>query len=73
MLRETAFGLAFDPMAARTPAVPLRDAGNYITKLPSAEHATAECQAAMEALIAVAKNGWSNDVCTHRRHAGVKP
>jgi hypothetical protein len=53
--------------------VTLRDAGNYITKLPSAEHATAECQAAMEALILVAKNGWSNDVCAHRRHAGVKP
>jgi hypothetical protein len=32
---------------------PLEDAGNYITKLPKAEHITAECQAAMEALLVV--------------------
>jgi hypothetical protein len=31
--------------------VTLQDAGDYITKLPKAEHATAEWQAAMEALI----------------------
>jgi hypothetical protein len=37
--------------------VTLQDAGNYITKLPKAEHATAEWQAAMEALILVAENG----------------
>jgi len=30
-----------------------RDAGNYITKLPKAEHAAPEWQAAMEALILV--------------------
>jgi len=33
----------------------LRDAGNYITKLPKAEHAAPEWQAAMEALILVAE------------------
>ena len=33
----------------------LRDAGNYITKLPNAEHAAPEWQAAMEALILVAE------------------
>jgi hypothetical protein len=31
--------------------------GNYITKLPKSEHAAAEWQAAMEALILVATSG----------------
>jgi hypothetical protein len=36
----------------------LRDAGNYITKLPKAEHEAPEWQTAMECLILVAeKNG----------------
>jgi hypothetical protein len=35
----------------------LRDAGNYITKLPKAEHLAPEWQAAMEALILVATKG----------------
>jgi hypothetical protein len=35
--------------------VTLKDAGNYITKLPKAEHASAEWQAAMQALILVAE------------------
>ena len=34
--------------------VTLKDAGNYITKLPKAEHEAKEWQAAMEALILVA-------------------
>jgi hypothetical protein len=34
--------------------VTLEDAGNYITRLPKAEHEAAEWQAAMEALILVA-------------------
>jgi hypothetical protein len=33
------------------------NAGNYITKLPKAEHEAAEWQAAMEALILVATSG----------------
>ena len=37
--------------------VTLEDAGNYITRLPKAEHTTAEWQAAMEALILVATSG----------------
>jgi hypothetical protein len=37
--------------------VTLQDAGNYITKLPKAEHATAEWQAAMQTLILVAESG----------------
>jgi hypothetical protein len=36
--------------------VTLRDAGNYITKLPKAEHEAPEWQAAMKALILVAEN-----------------
>ena len=35
----------------------LKDAGNYITKLPKAEHEAQEWQAAMEALILVATSG----------------
>jgi hypothetical protein len=37
--------------------VTLQDAGNYITKLPKAEHEAAEWQAAMEALILIATLG----------------
>lgn len=37
--------------------VTLRDAGNYITKLPKAEHEAPEWQTAMEALILVATHG----------------
>jgi len=37
--------------------VTLQDAGNYITKLPRAEHEAPEWQAAMEALILVATCG----------------
>ena len=37
--------------------VTLEDAGNYITKLPKAEHEAHEWQAALEALILVATSG----------------
>ena len=37
--------------------VTLRDAANYIMKLPKAEHDAAEWQAAMEALLLVAEGG----------------
>ena len=37
--------------------VTLEDAGNYITRLPKAEHEAREWQAAMEALILVATSG----------------
>jgi hypothetical protein len=37
--------------------VTLEDAGNYITKLPKAEHSAPEWQAAMQALILVARGG----------------
>ena len=37
--------------------VTLMDAGNYVTKLPKAEHEAPEWQAAMEALILVADLG----------------
>jgi hypothetical protein len=35
----------------------LRDAADYVTKLPKAEHSAPEWQAAMEALILVAETG----------------
>jgi hypothetical protein len=37
--------------------VTLEDAGNYITKLPKAEHSAPEWQAAMQALMIVARGG----------------
>jgi hypothetical protein len=37
--------------------VTLEDAGNYVTKLPKAEHSAPEWQAAMQALMLVATRG----------------
>ena len=51
---------AFDeliPLPRGRQLITLKDAGNYITKLPKAEHAAAEWLAAMEALILVAELG----------------
>ena len=45
------------PVPKGKPLVTLKDAGNYITKLPKAEHEAPEWQAAMEALILVATHG----------------
>jgi hypothetical protein len=46
-----------DTVARGRKLVTLQDAGNYITKLPKAEHEAPEWQAAMEALILVATLG----------------
>jgi hypothetical protein len=43
------------PLGKGRQLITLKDAGNYITKLPKAEHTTAEWQAAMEALLLVAE------------------
>jgi hypothetical protein len=47
----------FDPITVpgRKPLVPLRDAAEYITELPKAEHDADEWQAAVEALLLVAE------------------
>jgi hypothetical protein len=47
----------FDPIMVpgRKPLVTLRDAAQYITKLPKAEHDAEEWQAAMQALLLVAE------------------
>jgi hypothetical protein len=45
------------PLARGRQLVTLQDAGNYITRLPKAEHEAAEWQAAMEALILIAALG----------------
>jgi len=45
------------PLPRGRQLVTLQDAGNYITRLPKAEHEAAEWQAAMEALILVATLG----------------
>ena len=43
-------------MPGRKPLVTLRDAAQYITKLPKAEHDAEEWQAAMQALLLVAEH-----------------
>ena len=51
---------AFDepiPLLDGGALVTLEDAGNYITKIPKAEHGAAEWQAAMQALILVVEKG----------------
>ena len=45
------------PLPRGRQLVTLEDAGQYITKLPKAEHEAPEWQAAMEALILVATSG----------------
>lgn len=45
------------PVTGRNPQVTLRDAAEYITKLPKAEHEAPEWQTAMEALLLVAEHG----------------
>jgi hypothetical protein len=45
------------PMPRGRKLVTLEDAGNYITKLPNAEHNAPEWQAAMEALLLVVELG----------------
>jgi hypothetical protein len=49
----------FDPIESPKgkPLITLRDAANYIMKLPKAEHDAEEWQAAMEALLLVAESG----------------
>ena len=67
---------AFDepiPLPDGRKIVTLRDAGDYITKLPKADHTAPEWQAAMEALILVADLGRPDDVCPDRRHARGEP
>lgn len=54
------FGRAFDdpiPLPRGRQLITLRDAAEYITRLPKAEHDTAPWQAAMEALLLVAELG----------------
>jgi len=51
--------------------ITLEDAGNYITKLPKAEHSAPEWQDAMEALILVARV--ADDAGSDRRHEGATP
>jgi hypothetical protein len=45
------------PLPRGRQLVTLEDAGNYITKLPKADHEAQEWLAAMEALILVAESG----------------
>jgi hypothetical protein len=59
-MAATAWKRPFDdpiPLPRGRQLVSLKDAGTYITKLPKAEDATPEWEAAMEALILVAEHG----------------
>jgi hypothetical protein len=60
VISDRGWGRTFDdPIAARdgNKLVTLRDAATYITRLPKAEHAAPEWQAAMEALLLVVELG----------------
>jgi hypothetical protein len=59
-MAENGWSRPFDdpiPLPAGGQLITLRDAANYITKLPKAEHDAPEWQAAIEALIFVADRG----------------
>jgi hypothetical protein len=60
MMADRGWKRPFDdpiPLPRGRQLVTLRDAGTYITKLPKAEHDAEEWQAAMEALMLVARGG----------------
>jgi hypothetical protein len=57
-------------MPGRKPLVTLRDAAQYITKLPKAEHDTEEWRAAMQALLLVAEH--NGPPMFARYHDGVE-
>jgi hypothetical protein len=61
------------PLPRGRQLVTLRDAGNYITKLPKAEHEAPEWQAAMEALILVATLGGPTMFARIGHHARTEP
>jgi hypothetical protein len=52
--------------------ISLEDAGDYITKIPKAEHEAPEWHAAMEAFPGGREDRPNNDG-SHRRHAGADP
>jgi hypothetical protein len=60
MAGQKGWSRSFDdpiPLPRGRQLVTLKDAGNYITKLPRAEHEAPEWQAAMQTLILVATRG----------------
>lgn len=76
MTAERGWKRSFDdpiPLPRSRPLVTLRDAAEYITKLPKAEHDVPEWQAAMEALLLGRGELRADDVRPDRRDAGIKP
>jgi hypothetical protein len=61
------------PLPRGRQLVTLKDAADYITRLPKAEHESPQWQAAIEALIMAAEGRGPADACAHRRHAGAEP
>jgi hypothetical protein len=49
--------ITIPPRGHRRTLVTLKDAGDYVTRLPKAEHAEPEWQAAMSALMLAARGG----------------
>jgi hypothetical protein len=61
------------PLPRGRQLVTLEDAGNYIMKLPKAEHEAAEWQARDGSLDPGRDVGRPDDVCADRRYEGVEP
>jgi len=59
------------PLPRGRELVTLKDAGTYITKLPKAEHEASEWQAAMQALLLVAKSGEPTMLARIERSIGM--
>ena len=59
------------PLPRGRQLVTLKDAATYITKLPKAEHEAEEWQAAIEALMLVARGG--PRMLAHRHHESIEP
>ena len=53
--------------------VTLKDAGNYITKLPKAEHQAPEMASGDRGLDPGRDEGRADDACSDRDHASVEP
>jgi hypothetical protein len=65
----------FDPiiLPGRKPLVTLRDAAEYITELPKAEHDADEWHDGMEALLLVAEHDGPTMFARDRHHEGIEP
>ena len=61
------------PLPRGRQLVTLEDAGNYITKLPEAEHEAAEMAGGNGSFDPRRDARRPDDVCARRRHEGIEP